>query len=324
MTSCTIDGAFGAVFLELPSDPAAFAITLVHEFQHAKLSAALDLAPLHTAGTEAIYYAPWREDPRPLGALLHGIYAHLGVAQFWETHRRCAPNRELLTHVEFARWRDDTWRACHSILDDSAFTTSGKVFITGVAGELDQLRDAAIPDEAADIAARIALDYAVCWRLRNFRADPSTADKLAAAWALQIPTALPPVEAIVEQASRAEPVARTRTLLTYQRIADTSKSEPAPEADRLYGLGRFNAAADAYQKRIRHDPGDLDAWAGLTVSIPPHDPGHQALQQIPEVAAEIYRQANLLDPTRESPLELARWLAAVMLPVARNLTATTE
>jgi hypothetical protein len=33
------------------------------------------------------------------------------------------------------------------------------------------------------------------------------------------------------------------------------------------------------------------------------------LQQIPEVAAEIYRQANLPGPTRESPLHLARWLA---------------
>jgi HEXXH motif-containing protein len=305
-TSCTIDGVFGAVFLSLPPDPETFAVTLVHEFQHAKLSAALNLAPLHTAGTEAVYYAPWRRDPRPLGALLHGIYAHLAVAQFWDTHRRCATDRALFAHVQFARWRDDTWRACHGILGESAFTEAGKVFIAAVAAELEQLRGAHVPHEAADIAARIVLDDAVCWRLRNLQADPATANELAAAWMLQTPAELPPVETLVEQTSQAKPVARTRTLLMLQRTADTS--EPASEADRLCGLGRFEAAADAYQQQIRHDPGDLGAWAGLAVSMPPQDPGHQALQQIPEVVAEIYRQANLTGAAQQSPLHLARWL----------------
>ncbi|MBO0879501.1 MAG: hypothetical protein J2P17_03840 [Mycobacterium sp.] len=331
MISCTFDSAFGAVFLALPPNPETFAVTLVHEFQHAKLCAALDLVPLHTAGTEAVYYAPWREDPRPLGGLLHGIYAYLGVAQFWEAHRRCAPDRALFAHVRFARWREDTWQACQGILGESAFTEAGKVFIAAIAAELQQLRDVDVPDEAADIAARIALDTAVCWRLRSLRADPAAVNKLATAWISQTQTELPPVETTVEHISRAKPVARTRKLLTFRRISDASASGSAPEADRLYGLGRFEQAADAYQKRIRRDPADLDAWAGLAVSISPQDPGHQALQRIPEVVAEIYRQADLLGPTRESPLQLARWLTqklpaerSTTVPVARNLTAAPE
>ena len=58
------------------------ASVLVHECQHAKLNAVLDLIPL-SRPDQARYYAPWREDPRPLGGLLHGAYAYLGVSDFW-------------------------------------------------------------------------------------------------------------------------------------------------------------------------------------------------------------------------------------------------
>jgi hypothetical protein len=162
----------------------------------------------------------------------------------------------------------------------------------------------------------------VCWRLRNFRADPATANKLATAWVLQIPTELPPAETTVGRTSQTGPDASARTLLTYRHMANSSKSEPAAEADRLYGLGLFEKAVAAYQKRIQHDPGDLDAWAGLAVSSPAQDPGRQALRQIPEVVAEVYRQANLLGPPQEPPLHLARWLTR-QLPAEHSATAPT-
>ncbi len=80
--SATSRDAFGGLALNRPRDPAALAATLVHEFQHSKLSALLDLFPLYRS-TGRLYHAPWRKDPRPVGALMQGAYAFLGVADVW-------------------------------------------------------------------------------------------------------------------------------------------------------------------------------------------------------------------------------------------------
>ena len=61
--------------------------TLVHEFQHVKLCGLLDMVPLAASGAEKVY-APWRQDPRPAGGLLQGIYAHLGIVRFWQSQRQ--------------------------------------------------------------------------------------------------------------------------------------------------------------------------------------------------------------------------------------------
>ena len=53
-------------------------MTLVHEFQHSKLSAMLDLVPLTDPDDHGRYFAPWRVDPRPLAGLLQGVYAFVG------------------------------------------------------------------------------------------------------------------------------------------------------------------------------------------------------------------------------------------------------
>lgn len=49
--------------------------TLVHEFQHIMLGGVLHVAPVHCAVQRQRSYAPWRDDPRPLGGLLQGVYA---------------------------------------------------------------------------------------------------------------------------------------------------------------------------------------------------------------------------------------------------------
>src|SRR5262249_43536232 len=63
--SATLRHTFGAFGLTRPATPADFAVTLVHEFQHSKLSAIIDITPLTEPGNERRYFAPWRVDPRP-------------------------------------------------------------------------------------------------------------------------------------------------------------------------------------------------------------------------------------------------------------------
>src|SRR5690606_2824855 len=119
--SATSVDAFGAVALSLPSDAPALAATLVHEFQHTKLSALLDLVPLlrpdrttpeeqATSGKVAQCYAPWRPDPRPLSGLLQGVYAHLGLCGFWHERYRAGGRDVLYAAFELVRSRDAAWR----------------------------------------------------------------------------------------------------------------------------------------------------------------------------------------------------------------------
>lgn len=63
--AATSPSVFGAIATSLPSDDLTLAETLVHEFQHLKLCAILDLLPLVESGKGRLSYAPWRDDPRP-------------------------------------------------------------------------------------------------------------------------------------------------------------------------------------------------------------------------------------------------------------------
>jgi HEXXH motif-containing protein len=77
-------------------------VTLVHEFQHSELSVVPDLTRLYDAGPDEFYYAPWRNDPRPFGGLLQGVYAFIGVADTC----RCLAARPYLSDTaqrEFCR-----------------------------------------------------------------------------------------------------------------------------------------------------------------------------------------------------------------------------
>jgi uncharacterized protein len=83
MVNATCPDAFGAVWLDAEAPPARLAATLVHEVEHALLAALHDVEPLHQPDPAPRHFVPWRETPRPIGALFHGIYAHVAVAEFW-------------------------------------------------------------------------------------------------------------------------------------------------------------------------------------------------------------------------------------------------
>lgn len=131
-SSGTRKEAFGAVFASAPPTPALLAACLVHEFQHAKLAALTELTPLHTAGTERGYWAPWRPDPRPFDGLLHGAYAHLALADHW---RRLAQAPTALVHreqawAEYSRCWEQVGAVLPVLLGSSRLTWLGRVFVT--------------------------------------------------------------------------------------------------------------------------------------------------------------------------------------------------
>jgi HEXXH motif-containing protein len=164
--SATSRDAFGAVALSEPPNATSLAETLIHEVQHLKLGALLDLVPLLSDDGEARWYAPWRDDPRPLSGLLQGAYAHLGVAGFW-LRQRWLEASPMYGHVRFARWREQTWEVVQTLLDSGALTPEGHVFVRGMGTTLDGFRREPVPQEAVEQAHAAAGRHRRAWELRR-------------------------------------------------------------------------------------------------------------------------------------------------------------
>jgi HEXXH motif-containing protein len=143
------------VFLSLGPDARSVAVTLAHELQHTKLVALMDLFPLLRPDPAERFYAPWRDDPRPLAGLLHGTYAHLGVAGFWRRER----DHDEGGHVEFARWRAAALDATATMLGSGRLTEIGRDFVTGMAEVLAGWADEPVPATALERARALADEH---------------------------------------------------------------------------------------------------------------------------------------------------------------------
>ncbi|WP_405140929.1 FxsB family radical SAM/SPASM domain protein [Sphaerisporangium sp. NBC_01403] len=156
--SSTARNAFGAVAAALPSDAVSLALLLIHEFQHVKLGAILDIHGLYDPKDTRLYYAPWRKDPRPFEGLLQGTYAHLAVTDFWRVRRLI--DEDGAAHraaVQFARWRAQTAEAVDTLAGSGALTGTGRRFVEimrqTVSSWFDEPVGAAAENEACQAAA---------------------------------------------------------------------------------------------------------------------------------------------------------------------------
>ncbi len=85
MCSGTASDIFGAVFLSDTNHELYLAEMLVHEFSHNKLRLLQDVDMLikpESLGNPS-FYSPWRDDPRPLDGLQHGLFVFGNIACFW-------------------------------------------------------------------------------------------------------------------------------------------------------------------------------------------------------------------------------------------------
>jgi len=270
--------ALGAVALTPPRDGVAFAAALVHEFQHAKLAALLDLVTLHQPDHDRLYYAPWRPDPRPARGLLHGAYAYLGLTDFWGRQAELADGPAAdLAFFEFALWRDQVWSALSALESSGALTEPGRRFTAGMRSALVPARSREIPALPRALAAREAADHLTRWRLRNLRVAPSELVAWRVAWSAGQPAPDRPVptSVIVPAASAGDGVsfaggARSRLRRLRLRDPDGFAAEAdragADRADRLICADRAAEAAGEYRRRVAADPDDAAAWAGLALT----------------------------------------------------------
>ncbi|MEU1189642.1 HEXXH motif-containing putative peptide modification protein [Streptomyces sp. NPDC005859] len=144
--SATRRDAFGALLCSTPPSPVAFAATLVHELQHAKLAALSDLTTLHQAGSEARYFAPWRPDPRPFDGLLQGAYAHLGLADFFQRRALTAdPAHRESAWAQHARYRAQVGATLPALVGSPHLTVRGRRFVDSMAAAYEDMSEHPAP-----------------------------------------------------------------------------------------------------------------------------------------------------------------------------------
>jgi HEXXH motif-containing protein len=163
--SATIRHAFGVFGLTRPPDPAQFAVTLVHEFQHSKLSALLDLVPLSDPADQRRYFAPWRTDPRPLAGLIQGVYAFVGVADTWRALCHAPGDFDAPARFAYARLQVD--RGLSTVEESGALTPAGRALAAGLRRTTDELFAQPVPAAAARAAQQALEQTRRSWLARN-------------------------------------------------------------------------------------------------------------------------------------------------------------
>jgi uncharacterized protein len=166
--SATAREAFGAIAVALPASGADLALLIIHEYQHVKLGALYDLFDLFDRTDQRVFYAPWREDPRPLGALLQGTYAHIGVTDYWRLRRHAVTGPDALAADEhFARWRMMTAEAIETLAGSGGLTSLGVRFVAGMRASVQPWLREPVTDAAYDGAREWAAAQLAAWRQRQ-------------------------------------------------------------------------------------------------------------------------------------------------------------
>ncbi|SHN38644.1 aKG-HExxH-type peptide beta-hydroxylase [Cryptosporangium aurantiacum] len=166
--SATASGVFGALGATRPGSGAALALTVVHEFEHSKLNAVIAIEPLFAAEDPQRYFAPWRDDPRPIGGFFHGVFAFLAFAEVLD-RLRVLPSHEAAAESQFALVRAQLRAAIGALVDAPSLTPAGRTLAIGLEQRLVRLEKASVSRRAAE-AAMQALDGArVSWQERNGR-----------------------------------------------------------------------------------------------------------------------------------------------------------
>lgn len=167
-SSATPRHAFGSIGLSSPPDARFLAVTLAHEVQHTKLTGLLDVVHLTEPDDGTTYYAPWRDDPRPVAGLLQGAYAHLGIARFWRDQRRHETGAAALeAESDFARWRTATDLVIRTLASSGRLTPEGEVFVGEMGRTVQAWLDEPVPSEALRRSGEAAGRHLTAWRHRN-------------------------------------------------------------------------------------------------------------------------------------------------------------
>ncbi|NUP44608.1 MAG: HEXXH motif domain-containing protein [Streptomyces sp.] len=329
--SSTAGDAFGGVTASCPDDVPQLAATLVHEFQHIKLGSLIHLGPLTDPlpdgqEREELFYAPWRDDPRPLGGLIQGIYAFFGVARFWRAHRHTAdPAYAPLAHFEFALWRTQVRTALDAVRGHERLTPLGRTVVESLAERCARWLTDDVPAMPLRLAQEAAGDHRARWRAHHLRPPSGAVAEAVRAW--QRGDSCPPA-ALSDQPARV-PDTEVRFLdsaavLARHHLTDpdgpwqeTGRVEGADEAEILLTRGDHPAARTAFTTQLTGKSASVSAWVGLGRSLSEDRtkaPASTLLLTFPERARAVHEALATATGRTVDPVGLAAWLAGPATP----------
>lgn len=315
--------AFGSVLTSEPPDAVTLAVTLVHEFQHIKLGALMHLLTLSQDDETSLFYAPWRDDPRPLGGLLQGVYAFFGIAEFWRRQRLAVGARDVgPASYEYLYARNQTLEALRSISGAQALTEIGHSVLVGLDSVLTTWLADQVDAEVGRLARLTADSHRTAWRLRHHRVDATSAALLAEAWLNHEPPTVPPPPEVRPTPGTDLWPHRIPTLARIHirgtRTPETPRNTLAT-ADLNLVRGDVTAAAEAYLTRLAQpadgSDAEIRAWVGLALAA---SAGHgcdgaaTTLLRRPDLVRAVHSEATVSSPGRTvDPVAIAAWLAPV-------------
>jgi HEXXH motif-containing protein len=321
--SASTGEAFGSAIIGRQPDSTALAATLVHEFNHIVLGGVFHLTRLCEDDPRMRFYAPWRDDPRPLDRVLQGVYAHLGVTEFWRALSRADDRPDgRKAAVEFAYWREQTWRVATAIRGDESLTRAGRRFVDGIVSRFEPWLQEPIPAAESAMAKAMVMDHYAGWRLRHVRPRPELVGRVTEAWLAGWPRP-PVVDATRDPVPTPVPdgewsparVDLIRLGLDPVPFAAPHDAVPdATEADLAYAAGRLTEAVDLYRAELIEDPDHPPALVGLGLSRAARgvDSAGRALLSHPELVRAVHRNLRSLAHPTPTPEELAAWIGTMV------------
>jgi HEXXH motif-containing protein len=318
--SASSGDAFGSVMVSMPPDETTMAVSIVHEFQHIKLGGLMHLCVLHARDTPN-HYAPWREDPRPLGGFFQGIYAFLGIAAFWRARRKALSDVERsAADFEYLYARRQTEEALHVLTNSADLTDAGRAVVEGMVARVREWHDDAVGADAARLASLVADSHRAGWRIRHLRPDPATIEGLVRNWlASTADKVVIGASSVVADRSQRWSQGRLglarRMILTpesTQSIADLADLDWAsgvtqPDIDLIRGSSE--AAQAGYVEQLAANPIDPDAWTGLGLALASRKvAAAQMVLRHPEVVRTTYLEATRHATHPIMPVRLVEWI----------------
>jgi HEXXH motif-containing protein len=318
--------AFGSVLLSQPPDAVTLAVSLVHEFQHIKLGGLMHLTQLTRERDGGYYYAPWRDDPRPIAGLLQGVYAFFGIAAFWRRQREAVAGVQArLADFEYAYARIQTCESLDFIRACDALTDLGHRFVDGLIEQTKSWSDDML-DFAAQDAARVVADrHRAGWRIRHQRPSAHEVDTLFDEWRgggnarlADVRTEVGPAPATRWSHGMVGLMRRRltspETWLDFDRSPDSSwlKAATSP-ADIALVSGEKEAARVMYTDLLQHDSEDFNAWSGLALALDVDAAARsaRALQLRPELVKALHARLEGAGLSQD-PSTVAQWIGAAL------------
>ncbi|MFI1988310.1 HEXXH motif domain-containing protein [Actinoplanes sp. NPDC020271] len=287
--------ASGSIAFAVPDTAEELCLLILHEFRHMQLDAVRDLTDLHDRESAGRFMAPWRMDPRPAPALLQGIFAHAGVAEYWR-QRRDEPGAPAITAIEYAYWRRQSRIALDALAGSGELTEVGERFTTVLRETLDSWPADDPPEVAAMVRAQT-----IRWRLRNWRPAPGEVDAVVKAWRDGRTPEGVGFSGVLRGDADGEPSGIPGIVGVIRRaLAGAEIGDPA---DRLFLSGDRAGAAALYATALDSD----DDWVKFMLAT-----GDPVVRQRPDLFRAVARELGA------DPVRLAGWFGACHLTAGRS------